>query len=610
MPSGSPWVDLPDGTGNGNPTRHKSINKLIADMIQFEIRDEGAEGRDVRDMTVEEFQKEMELFHEHKDPICRYRNTLMGLYQFQFITRCDDVCNFKVEDPKSHPNYDMALSQKVKWSKNVRDARNCPDQLLLASKEHRNCLFLALGLWLEHFLRIHPEATYMMTAALPEGKTKKQHKKFTSAISKTYKNNWLKWVVMNESFKRIYRGKDKTPLGLHSKRKMGSTQAKRRGVGSDQIDHRGRWVSKKGSKIVNKVYIDPEDLYADAFCASVLALGGPVKYKLKQGLAGQIDTRWLADNVVPHIAKRFADDEAFVSMMGICMLWLALDDEAADDLALPKDIKNRVRDAYSALAINNKLEQPAEKIPLHVYRHGEDTVIEEILPTRGALQEQQQPQGTNVAEDLARLPVAGAAAQQHVLQTLVIQVRNVQQQLVDLQQQQNQNDQWNRAWLEGKLRIINNNITRFGGTIQGGLLRQDPRRQEEVRRYRREGPHVAADVGRRGRVWPTLAPNIRDLMTLWTEWEYGIAGRKAAKSWTSVERGAGGNAKVKQMYHRRRNIWAIQQRMINKGRTIYEANRIIESTYGANLSITALSMAIADDRKRYAAHGGIHPNFR
>ena len=37
MPSGSPWVDLSDGMGNGNPTRHKSINKLIADIIQFEI---------------------------------------------------------------------------------------------------------------------------------------------------------------------------------------------------------------------------------------------------------------------------------------------------------------------------------------------------------------------------------------------------------------------------------------------------------------------------------------------------------------------------------------------------------------------------------------------
>ena len=59
MPSGSPWVD--DG-GHGNPTKHKSINKLIAEIVQFEIRGEGAESADVRDMQVEELQKELELF--------------------------------------------------------------------------------------------------------------------------------------------------------------------------------------------------------------------------------------------------------------------------------------------------------------------------------------------------------------------------------------------------------------------------------------------------------------------------------------------------------------------------------------------------------------------
>jgi hypothetical protein len=62
MPSGSPWVDLPDGTGHGNPTQHKTINRLIGNIVQFETRGEGADAHDVRDMTVAEFEKEMELF--------------------------------------------------------------------------------------------------------------------------------------------------------------------------------------------------------------------------------------------------------------------------------------------------------------------------------------------------------------------------------------------------------------------------------------------------------------------------------------------------------------------------------------------------------------------
>ena len=43
MPSGSPWIDLPDETGYGNPTRHNSINKLIADIIQHEVQGNGSD---------------------------------------------------------------------------------------------------------------------------------------------------------------------------------------------------------------------------------------------------------------------------------------------------------------------------------------------------------------------------------------------------------------------------------------------------------------------------------------------------------------------------------------------------------------------------------------
>ena len=240
MPSGSGWVDLPDGTGHGNPARHKCVNKLIAEIIQFEIRGEGSDAHDVRDMTVPEFQKELELFRDHKDAICRYRNPLMGICQFNFITRADDVCNFKVNDPKGHSQFDFALAQSVKWSKNVKDHRNCPDQSLLASKDHKTCLFLGLAVWLEYFLNNHPEAEYMMTAGLPESLSAKDHKKFTSAISKTYRNRLVGLVFKNKDFQAIYKGSDKRPLGLHSKRKMGSTQAKRRGAGGDQVDHRGR----------------------------------------------------------------------------------------------------------------------------------------------------------------------------------------------------------------------------------------------------------------------------------------------------------------------------------------------------------------------------------
>ena len=92
-----------------------------------------------------------------------------------------------MNDPKGNVHYDFALSQQVTWSKNVRDSRNCPDQLILASVDHKTCIFLALGLWLEYFLGSNPEAEYMMTPNKPQGKTEKEHKKFITAIEKTYR---------------------------------------------------------------------------------------------------------------------------------------------------------------------------------------------------------------------------------------------------------------------------------------------------------------------------------------------------------------------------------------------------------------------------------------
>jgi hypothetical protein len=95
-------------------------------------------------------------------------------------------------------------------------------------------------------------------------------------------------------------------------------------------------------------------------------------------------------------------------------------------------------------------------------------------------------------------------------------------------------------------------------------------------------------------------------MSLWTEYEFGIGGRKPAKNWTAAERG---NQKQKQTYYRRNCIWKIQLHLINKGHRIEAANAIIRSTYGERTSITNISKLIVRDRSEYKANGGLHPNL-
>ena len=610
MPSGSSWVDLPDGSGHGNPTQHKTINKLVADIVQFETRGEGSDSRDVRDMTVAEFEKEMELFRmKTNDPIICYRNPLIGIYQFHFITRADDVCNFKLSDPKSHTQFEFALAQSVRCSKNVRDTRNCPDQLLMASMDYKTCIFIALSLWLEYFLGNHPEAQYMMTHGVPPpNATKEDHEKFTKTISKTYRNRLVAIVFKDEEFKAIYKGNDPRPLGLHSKRKMGSTQAKRRGSPGDHVDHRGRWVAKKGSRIVNAVYIDPEDMYADASVASNLCLGGPIKYKVKEAMAAFITTEWLSQHVVPSIARRYGNDLALIRNLGLAMLFAMLDTEAHEHLSVNLFATVAAKEAYDAIPVAEKPEQPVIRVPLHVYRIGEETLIDEVWSGTEGTNNQDQQGANNVGDSLARVPASGgSAATQQVLQTLLIQNQQLQRSIQEMENRLDLRDQANRSWLEDRLRRLNDNIRRFGGTIQGGLVRQNPDRQAAVRRYNNE-PRAQETAPLRGRTtaWPTLSPNISCLMSLWTEYEFGIGGRKPAKNWTPSERG---NPKQKQTYYRRNCVWKVQRHLINKGHRIEAANAIIRSTYGERTSITNTSKLIVRDRTRYKANGGIHPNF-
>jgi hypothetical protein len=611
MPSSSPWADLPNGKGYGNPTKHKAVNRLINDIIQFEVRGQGADPHDVREMTMAELEKELELFRSSRDETIQYRNPLFTIYQLQFINRTDDIVHFRVGDPKGNDRYPQALSQSVRWSKNIRDMRNCPDQLLLASKDHRFCMFIALAVWLEYFLHRHPDATYLMSAGLPEDNTKEAHKRFVAGISKTFRNQWVRTVVKNEDFGRIYTGTDERDIGLHSKRKTGATQAKNRGAERDHVDHRGRWASKKGSQIVNKTYISPEDLYADAKCATALAIGGPIRYKVKDLMKTVITEEWLSTHVIPNIARRYANDHKLIWNLGLAFLWMALNEEAANDLNIPPATKRRVLDAYAALPLQDKPTNPVEKIPQHMYRVQENTIIEDAMTAGEATRSEDAQQGPdNLGDQLARVPATGGnAANQEILQTIVIQQRNLQLQQQQLMEQLNAQEQRNRAWFESRLRTINENIRRFGGTIHSAVARQDPLRQADVRRARAEGPPVNPYTNQ-GRVWPRLSNNVRDLMSLWNEWQFGLSGGKPAKDWTGEERGGGGDRKVKQMYHRRRNIWRIQQLLTNKGQSIYAANRTIRRTYGETTSLTAISAAVAKDRATFKHHGGLHPNFR
>ena len=94
----------------------------------------------------------------------------------------------------------------------------------------------------------------------------------------------------------------------------------------------------------------------------------------------------------------------------------------------------------------------------------------------------------------------------------------------------------------------------------------------------------------------------RTVFDLWTEYQHGLAGNKAAKDFTTKERG-----RCKGIYCRRKSVWDIIDRMIRSGAQYTAATAIdrIYQCYGRRLSVTQIIDAIIADK----SNGG-HPNLR
>ena len=143
---------------------------------------------------------------------------------------------------------------------------------------------------------------------------------------------------------------------------------------------------------------------------------------------------------------------------------------------------------------------------------------------------------------------------------------------------------------------MNNNIRRFGGTIEGAFVVQ--------RGARHDHPHVGPLAGGQEQQEALLSHNPRTLMELWREFKQGIDGRKPAEQFTTAQRNSrvGG---VKQKWHRRNVVWQCMDRLVRGGDTAQVAANKIHQAYGYNLSVTEIINRMMRDRRT-----GGHPNLR
>ena len=547
----------------GNPTRATPVNNIIKAVKRAQVRKEGKASQAKRDLKRSEFRKTIRLMERNGDHNHRVKIPSMLKSQFHIIGRADDICNVETADLRSHDTFrDFALQTKVSWSKNVMEERDCPDQILLGAQDTDFCVLLGLACYLESRFTLglgDPRFLFGERADDDE----------PDRINGTY-CRLLRNVWGDEEFLELL-AQVRGSIGSHSLRKFAATWAAEHACSDPEVEIRGRWKGKKNGRIVNR-YISVEQLPTDAKVAGVLCVGGAVKYSVKAG--SHVTQRFLREVVCPGIDAFFVDESNNIAeVLGAALLWAC--HEPSLEGMMADVVRNRVREGFNLIRGEDHPAEynPVQKIPLQIYRIENMVHIDELLP------EMDQAGGANAELFAAQ----GVHAQRELMQNVLLQLHHVNQRQAELANQLEAGMGALRVHFGENFQIINRNVRRIGimppraiGAAQQAAQQQQPDRMGE------------------------LSPFPRNLFTLWTEYMYGVGGRKPAKDFTAAERG-----RQRHKYCRRKVVWEIIGRLVRAGYTAEAAIGRIHQSYGHNLSVTKIIDRIKRDKRR-----GGHPNLR
>ena len=577
-------------SNQGNPTRSSELNDLIKIVKKKEVRKQGKASCARRAMEISEFRQ---LINEIRFPRSdnythKYALAAYFIFQFHMIAHVDDVMHFKCDDLTPNLEFNFALKSKMCWSKNLLDERSTTDQIILGAADKDFCTLLALAIHLEINI-----GNGIIGAEGPEDST-------LMGIGKNLAQTRLRAMVDSEDFEKAAEG----PLGSHSTRKGAATFSRRNGCSKDDVDARGRW---KGQKRMVDTYIDGCLPYPDAKVASSLCIGGAVNYALRR--ESRVSEEWLLEHVSFNIARLFPRQVAVV--LGKALLWCICDDEAS---ALVDNVMvDRVRSSLRSLngCYNEETgTNPVRKIPLVISGEEGVLIIEEVIEEDDEETNEGGERGdNNDGTRRARLNGTSTRSGGNSNQIRLL-VNNVKQ----LTRQNNE--------LKNELHIFKHTCTTLLEQLNSSVRRIAVNPSIRAHGRLRGGPSTPSSIninGTSNNSSPsshhnestannqipyklTLVKCPKSLYVLWNEWEFGIGGRKAAKMFSSSERGT---KQVKFSYCLRKHFWDLVSKMILRGYTHTLAIDKIYDVYGTNLSATKILREIRKDSKI-----GGHPQLR
>ncbi len=268
-------------------------------------------------------------------------------FQWQLIGHINDVMKLGKSTLSFNPRYPYTLLCKMCWSKNIREERESPTQIIVPSMDPLICPLLNLAVFLE--LQA-PSGTHL----------------FGDRSNRSVANI-LDNIFSSDFFTATRHGN----LGTHIIRKGAATYASQFGLPRDWVNIRGRW---RGQRKQVDTYIDVNLPYPDARVASVLCGPcGPCKYATKEG---HVISDAFVESVIPNIHAIFGSDISQVLVLPL--LWASYEGACTVNeftfplipIAMAQEIKGKWISGGGSPSDN-----PIEKIGLAIQQLGDQLVV-------------------------------------------------------------------------------------------------------------------------------------------------------------------------------------------------------------------------------------------
>lgn len=558
-------------TLRGNATKSPQVNAVIKRVKKAEVRAEGVAPQARRELTQAEFRLIIRIAEKNiSTNSLKLRLPTMAKFQLHLIARIDDTAHVRFADLKSHPQFNFALTIRLRWTKNCNEERDAPEQIILGSEDSDFCVVVALAIYIQFALEFanahNSDYIFCNTEETPTS--------IKQQVSVMLKKKVIESGEWQELQRRTH-GENYTieKCGTHSLRKFAATLARLLGRSQDEVDVRGRW---RNTKRVSDRYTSINLPIVDANVASSLCVGGAVKYKIKED--SPVSDAWLIEEFVPQIALKCGNGVAIV--LGRALLWALI--EPTMSSLIPEELRHRLQWRYMGLHPDAEMLNPIEKAELVVYEVSGQLHIDEVGEIERGVGDEAAAGGGGVAGNHPSLTTV--IAQNNAL-------RGQNQEIIKLVRDSNETMKSEIRLVKKVLHKVANRPAQITRTINlDDNVNIDNNNDDTVAR-------IAAPA--EFNYVSSLSASPSNLYELWEEYEFGREGRKAAKLFNLRERG-----RNKYKYHRRKVVWDKIAQLIRRGHTYHTAIEEIYRVYGPETPVTEIINRMRRDR----ATGG-HPSL-